>query len=128
MRESPYKSPEKGDTSACAPTLALLHVAELRRTRTQTWIIYSISRKPTLRIAKIEGIAFIYIRINFTIKYITICEEPSAHLCHHLVQDRQTNFGLSFFWEHLFLFNLQVKNCVRIMTRFFSLQSEFFLL
>ena len=25
MRESPYKSPEKGDTSAYTPALALLH-------------------------------------------------------------------------------------------------------
>ena len=42
MRESPNKSPEKGDTDAYAPTLALLHVAELRRIRTQTWIIFDV--------------------------------------------------------------------------------------
>ena len=29
MRTSPKKSPEKGDTFAHAPTLALLHVTEL---------------------------------------------------------------------------------------------------
>ena len=42
MQESPNKSPEKGDTVAYAPALALLHVAELRRTRSQTWIIYYV--------------------------------------------------------------------------------------
>ena len=36
MRKSPRKSPEKGDALAHASTLALLHVTELRRTRTQT--------------------------------------------------------------------------------------------
>ena len=33
------KSPEKGDAFAHMPTLALLHVAELRQTRTQAEII-----------------------------------------------------------------------------------------
>ena len=33
------KSPKKGDAFAHMPTLALLHVAELRRTRTQAEII-----------------------------------------------------------------------------------------
>ena len=38
MRKSPRKSPEKGDALAHAPTLALLHVTELRRTPMQTWM------------------------------------------------------------------------------------------
>ena len=41
MRKSPKKSPEKGDAVAHASTLALLHVTELSRIRTQTWIISS---------------------------------------------------------------------------------------
>ena len=32
MQKSPKKSPEKGDALAHASTLALLHIAELRRT------------------------------------------------------------------------------------------------
>ena len=36
IRESPNKSPKKGDTVAYAPTLALLHATEIRQTRTQT--------------------------------------------------------------------------------------------
>ena len=36
MQKSPKKSPEKGDAFANAPTLALLHITELRQTCRQT--------------------------------------------------------------------------------------------
>ena len=39
MRKSPNKSPENGDALAHAFALALLHVTELRQTRTQIWTI-----------------------------------------------------------------------------------------
>ena len=42
MRKSPRKSPEKGDALAHTPTLALLHVTELRRTRIQTILLSSL--------------------------------------------------------------------------------------